>query len=134
MVSIPNTWKINIKNEIINIPVSQTLISQLLNTVQTNKYIYTHFRNKELVPENRSERKWNEMFVDENLNWKLIFTNTLKATNEIKLQNFQYKYLLRFIPTNKHLLKCNIGTSALCDLCVMEIETVNHLFWECYGM
>ena len=52
------------KNENINIPVSQTLIIQLLNTVQTNKYIYNHLHNKEIVPEKLSERQWNEMFVN----------------------------------------------------------------------
>ena len=29
------------------------------------------------------------------------------------------------------LLKCNIATSELCDFCTMEIESINHLFWEC---
>ena len=55
----------------------------------------------------------------------------LSATKETKLQNFQYKFLMRIIPTNKFLLKCNIAMSALCDFCTMEIETINHLFWEC---
>ena len=38
---------------------------------------------------------------------------------------------MRIIPTNKFLLKCNIGHTALCEFCSMEIETLNHLFWEC---
>ena len=35
------------------------------------------------------------------------------------------------IPTNRYLLKCNIVHTALCDFCSMDIETINHLFWEC---
>ena len=58
-------------------------------------------------------------------------TTSLKATKDIKLQNFNYKFLMRIIPTNKFLLKCNIGHTALCEFCSMEIETLNHLFWEC---
>ena len=38
---------------------------------------------------------------------------------------------MRIIPTNKYLLKCKIGETALCEFCTMEIETINHLFWEC---
>ena len=58
-------------------------------------------------------------------------TQPLKTTKDIKLQNFSYKFLMRIIPTNKFLSKCNIGHTALCDFCSMEIETLNHLFWEC---
>ena len=81
--------------------------------------------------ESKSEQKWKEQFAEENLNWKSIYTNRLSATKEIKLQNFQYKFLMRIIPSNTFLLKCNKATSALCDFCMMEIETINHLFWEC---
>lgn len=129
--SIPNTWKRNIRQENIDIPVGQPFINNLLKAIQPNKYVYSHILNKVINHEKRSEAKWNEMFTEDSLNWSLIYTNTLRTTHDIKLQNFQYKYLLRIIPTNKFLLKCNIGTSALCDFCVMEIETVNHLFWEC---
>ena len=38
---------------------------------------------------------------------------------------------MRIIPTNKFLLKCNIADSALCEFCKMEIETTDHLFWQC---
>ena len=81
--------------------------------------------------DNKSEQKWTEQFRDSNLNWKTIYTNRLSAIKEIKLQNFQYKFLMRNIPSNTFQLKCKIATSALCDFCEMEIETINHLFWEC---
>ena len=38
---------------------------------------------------------------------------------------------MRIIPTNRFLLKCNIGHTTLCDFCCMEIETLDHQFWEC---
>ena len=38
---------------------------------------------------------------------------------------------MRIIPTNRFLLKCNIGQTTLCDFCSIEIETLDHLFWEC---
>ena len=38
---------------------------------------------------------------------------------------------MRIIPTNKFLLKCHIEDSALCDFCSVNIQTLNHLVWEC---
>ena len=69
--------------------------------------------------------------MNETLNWKTIYTNTLVAINDIKLRNFQYKFIMRIIPTNKFLQKCGIADSALCDFCNMIIETTDNLFWEC---
>ena len=54
----------------------------------------------------------------------------MQTTKDNRLQNFQYKCLMPIIPTNKSLLKCKIGEKALCKLCTMEIETINHLFLE----
>ena len=86
---------------------------------------------KKLPPERKSEQKWIEQFSDENLTWNNIYTSRLQATKDVRLQNFQYKCLMRIIPTNKYLLKCKIKETALCEFCSMEIETINHLFWEC---
>ena len=71
------------------------------------------------------------MIPDITLNWKSIYTNTLRAIKDIKIQNFQYKYLMCIIPNNNSLLKCKLVNSALCDFCTMDIETNTHTFWEC---
>ena len=44
------------------------------------------------------------------------------------IQNFQYKCPMRIFPTDKYLLKCKIGETALYEICTMEIETINHRF------
>ena len=62
---------------------------------------------------------------------KNIYLTVFKSTNDIKLRNFQYKYIMRIVPTNQFLTKCNIVGSALCEFCSMEIETASHMFWEC---
>ena len=129
--NIPNSWKTNIKNENINTPKPTTILSQLIKNKHTNKYAYTLLQKMKIRPDKKSETKWTEQFNNENINWKTIYTTSLKATKDIKLQNFNYKFLMRIIPTNKFLLKCNIGHTALCEFCSMEIETLNHLFWEC---
>ena len=71
------------------------------------------------------------MFLDEELNLKNIYCTNLTTINEIKIRDFLYKYLKRLIPTNQFLNKCKLVSSSLCDFCNMEIETLNHLFWEC---
>ncbi len=35
------------------------------------------------------------------------------------------------IATNKLLVKCNITASSICDICNLQIENFNYLFWEC---
>ena len=79
----------------------------------------------------KSEIKWNEQFSNEHLYWKNIYLATFKSTNGIRLRSFQCKFLMRIIPTNQFLAKCQIVNSSLCEFCNMEIETVLHLFWEC---
>ncbi|KAH3811392.1 hypothetical protein DPMN_139802 [Dreissena polymorpha] len=54
-----------------------------------------------------------------------------KATIESTLRNFQYKYIHRIIATNKYLFKCKLSNSSLSDFCSENIETIEHLFWEC---
>ena len=78
-----------------------------------------------------SEQKWEQDFPNITLNWKHIYNIPRFATIETKIRNFQYKYLMNNIPTNKHLMKLNIVSDSLCDFCSMHPETVNHMFWEC---
>ena len=63
---------------------------------------------KKLTPEINSEQNQIEPFGDEDLNWNKIKTNRLQATKDIRLQNFQYKCLMRNIPTNKYLLNVKL--------------------------
>ena len=82
------------------------------------------------IHEITSEIKWNEIFSGEYLTWKNIYTIIFKSTSDIKLRNFQYKYLMRVIPTNQFLVRCHIVSTSLCEFCNMEIETFLLLFWE----
>ena len=77
------------------------------------------------------QQKWNDAFPNETLYWKTIYLVELKSTNVIKVRKFQYKFLMRIIPTYKFLSKCHITNSTLCEFCNMEIETVSHPFREC---
>ena len=85
---------------------------------------------KQEIKTPKPQQKWNETFLNSNLNWKAIFLAAQKSTIDIKLRNFQYKHLMRIIPTNQFLTKGHITSSTLCDFYNMEIETLFHLFWE----
>ena len=129
--SIPKDWKYKLKHEIKIVPTESNLLKQIRNHTHVNKFVYNNFMRCSQGAVSKAEIKWNEQFSDETLQWKNIYLTVFKSTNDIKLRNFQYKYLMRIVPTNQFLTKCNIVGSALCEFCSMEIETVSHLFWEC---
>ena len=109
-------------------PEKPSILEQITKSKQTNKYTYKLLMKKKLTPEVKSEQKWIEQFGDKDLSLNIIYTNRLQATKDFRLQNFQYKYLMLIIPTNKYLLKCEIGETALCEFCTMEIETIKASF------
>ena len=129
--SLPNAWKRSLKNEDKNIPPDEKFIQMLKQDKLTNSIIYKIFMQKQEIKTSKPQQKWNETFLNSNLNWKAIFLAAQKSTIDIKLRNFQYKHLMRIIPTNQFLTKCHKTSSTLCDFCNMEIETLSHLFWEC---
>ena len=107
------------------------MISILKEGKSSNRVIYKEFMRTPELKLIKAQQKWNDTFPDEDLNWKNIYTTLQKSTNDIKLKNFQYNFLMRIIPTNQFLAKCQLVSSTLCDFCNMEIETIAHLFWEC---
>ena len=129
--SIPRTWKIQLRNENINLQLKETLLSKVLKSKQTNTFLYNFQLQKDNKIPIKAEQKWKTMFNDLNINWKSIYMLPFKTTIDTKLREFQYKYIMRIIPTNTYLFKCKIVTSNLCDFCNSYTETVNHLFWEC---
>ena len=130
--AIPRAWKIEI-TDMNEIPDDQPLrlINRVILIQKTCKFFYnlllqrTNFNIK-------AQQKWQNIFSNEQLSWKNIYLMSLKCTIDTKLRNLQYKFLMRIIPTNSFLFKCNIVSSSLCDLCNREQETILHLFWECH--
>ena len=73
--------------------------------------------------------KWETDFGD--INWKIVHTIPFNSLIDTKIRAFQYKYLMRILPNNKYLYRCDINNTSLCDFCSMHVETNKHLFWEC---
>ena len=69
------------------------------------------------------------MFSD--TNWSKIFELPFKSTQESKFHWLQYQILHRICPTNQYLFKLKIKDSPKCSFCNTDIETLEHLFFEC---
>ena len=110
---------------------NNSLLNKMLKTKETNKFLYKLLTKNDLQNNITSKEKWSAYFQNDNLPWDIIYNNIYISTIDIKLRNFQYKYLFRIIPTNKRLFKQSIANSNLCDFCSMCIESTEHLFWEC---
>ena len=57
---------------------------------------------------------------------------SFSCTVDVKLRNFNDKYLMRIIPNNRYLFECQLVPSVLCDFCSMQEETNFHLFGQCW--
>ena len=59
-----------------------------------------------------------------------IYTEKVWLEKEIKLKEFNFKVLHGILPCNKNLKQWKIRMSDCCDICG-EIQTIEHLLWNC---
>ena len=106
------------------------LIDEILATKSKNNILYLkQIHNISKTVEIKPNKKWEESFHD--INWKKTYNTIIKCTIDTNIRYFQYKFLMRILPSNRFLLKCKLVNSSLCDFCAMHEETIIHLFWEC---
>ena len=130
--SIPIEIKERLIREGITYTENISLKSKILESNQTNQYIYRMLINNTVTPS--SQLKWREIFPNDfhKLEWKKIYSNIYKTSIDSILRSFNYKFLMRIIPTNKLLLKYKLVESSLCSFCNTDIESIEHLYWECF--
>ena len=63
--------------------------------------------------------------------WGKIFLIPRIAPVDNRTKDLQYKILIRFAPTNYLLFKMKKITYQTCTFCMMEPETIEHLFFNC---
>ena len=88
-----------------------------------------HINNLGKSIEVKPQKKWEDVF--DIIDWKKTYNTVINCTIDTKIRYFQYKFLMRILPSNRFLLKCKLVNSSLCDFCAMHEETIIHLFWEC---
>ena len=133
--NIREDWKSLLKEEnpLTQEPNKQTKTLNLLNTKQNKitKFLYSVQLQTHDNSNKKSEMKWTNEFLDQNIDWDSAYLMAFRCTNDVKLRNFQYKYLMRIVPNNRYLFKCKIAPTVLCDFCSMQEENNAHLFWDC---
>lgn len=130
--NIPKEWKRNFCNSTFEDILGEPL-DVMHDTKSLPKSIYNTLKALHEKDTDRIRQKWSDILnleidIDE---WKLLCTRRRKWTLDTKHTAFQYKLLLRFLPTNNRLYKMNLSESRFCSFCNNEIETLEHFFYSC---
>ena len=131
--AIPQRWKNDVKSEERNnmdIGVQNELLANIKKTKKVCKLIHELCIQK-IFKNPVSEIKWMDHFNDINLNWGIIYSISFQASLSTKLRYFQYKILHRYLSVNKLLAQIGFVNSELCVFCNSEVESIQHLFWDC---
>ena len=73
--------------------------------------------------------KWNNSFPS--LDWPKIYFKCHKTTIDTKLKWFQLRLLYRILPTNRFLHIRRIIDNENCEKCRSNVETLEHMFFDC---
>ena len=71
------------------------------------------------------------LFREQELNWKKIYILPQKVSLDCNVRSFQYKVLNNVLYLNKKLFIFGKTCSSLCSFCKQADETILHLFYEC---
>ena len=97
------------------------------------RYIYDIMVKLNTCTSPCSSRKWtNSLNLNPDFNWKYTYKFPFIVTKDPKLQWFQFKINHRIIGTNHLLNKMGIKQDNICTFCQNEVETIEHLFYDCH--
>ena len=118
------------KNEL---PLRPSFVEIICKNSNGSKDMYNILISKVTDIETPSTiKKWNTVLqLDNDFDWKKLLKTSIFCTDEIRLRWFNIRILHRIIATNKYLFQCKINNSPLCSLCQNDIETIEHLFFNC---
>ena len=63
--------------------------------------------------------------------WKRLFLSCHQVTMNNKTKELQYKILMRYVANNYLLYKMKKVNSQTCSFCMLDVETIEHLFFYC---
>lgn len=130
--AIPITWRRNI-NDVDRTSHSNTQNDYVIRVCKMDKVckgVHKLFVKRIMKPP-IAEIKWALYMNDMNLNWAEFYTIPLKSSLSTKLRYFQFQLLHRYLPVNKFLYNLNIIDNNLCSFCKQDVESFQHLFWDC---
>lgn len=133
--NIPKFIKDNVKEHCQDINLENFVpVDPFISKISANqrlKFIYDDLVNLVFVKPQDKFQKWENVLDTELNNWSKYFVIMKKCCHDTYLKNFQYKLLLRILPTNSFLYKIKLKATNLCSLCGLEDETLEHLFYDC---
>ena len=103
--------------------------ANFMRVEDTTKYVYASIRSASSKIENISE-KWSEELL-EDININKCVKQIQKQTYVSKYRSFQYRLLMRAVVTNVQLYHWGIKPSRKCSFCDQDIETYQHLLFDC---
>ena len=112
-------------------PIIPKYLEILRKDTKGSRALYDIFLNNiTLTP--KAENRWELLLnLGYDLNWKNIYQNIFNFTNDTKHIWFQYRIVHRILATNKYLHTIKINNDPLCSFCSIDVETTDHLFFEC---
>ena len=104
--------------------VKQKNIIQLLSKTR-----YEKLKENDFKVRNKVVNLYN---LNPDTDWSNLLTKCHTAPVNNKIKELQYRILMRYVSTNSLLYKMNIVTSPSCTFCMLEIESIEHLFCDCF--
>ena len=78
-----------------------------------------------------TQARFQDQFPDVQFDWNEIYSLSLKVSLKTKIREFQYTVLNNIVFTNEKLFKIKMTDSPQCTFCKNEIESLEHLFYNC---
>lgn len=110
-------------------PFIPSSVVTILKSRKGSRDMYSIFNRNESI--STGNVKWNTILNLDMDHWKSINKLPFVVTKNTKILWLQYRVNQRILTTNKFANKINITSTPFCTFCKNEIETIEHLLWEC---
>ena len=91
---------------------------------------YWLFIKKSYTEEQTGAKRWNEKIPMNKHSWQSVYTSVKSISKEMKLREFNFKFLHRIIVTRKELCRYGIKTDEGCLYCG-EPDSLDHTYIYC---
>ena len=112
----------------------QSIITVKRNITDITKLKSKHFYKNMVIQKTikpKTTKKWEEEFSCQ-VSWPCITKNKLSKHEEIKIKEFNYKFLMNIVATKDNLFRWKKSNNKFCIYCTGNlVHNTKHLLWEC---